>query len=237
MGSKIVRMYQDFWAHFCRIVHGNTVLPSHNAQLTFKQIGSKLSLSTPIALISWPCEKDPSGTVDIIVYYEMTVDQITTRIQRVASSKACVFYFHGGVASSPSAQILRFEYEPTRGMNDGDPLFHAQLGGKKIIIREDLPEPLQSRWPYSDQPKSAITSYVHIPTPRMLLPDLLCLIVADYLRDRVHDLVKDARAPLSDLTGMVCDELYAGLEFWNQIPVSNWYRRAPIPPATIHVRR
>jgi len=231
MGLKIVDKYQDFWAHFCRVVRGHTVVPSHNAQLTFKQIGSTLSLSSPIALISWPCKKDPSGTIDIIVYYEMTVAQITKKVQRIASSKACVFYFHGGVDSSPSAQILRFEYEPAIGMDNGDPLFHVQLGGKTVINRKNLPEPLQSRWPYRDQPKSAITSYVHIPTPRMLLPDLMCFIVADYLRDRVHDLVKNARTTLSDLTGLVCDESYAALEFWNQIPVSNWYRRGIVTPA------
>lgn len=237
MGLKIVGMYQDFWAHFCRIVHGHTVFPSHNAQLTFKEIGSKLSLSRPIALISWPCEKGPGGTIDIIVYYEMTLAQITNKIQRIASSEACVFYFHGGIDSRPPAQILRFEYEPARGMDDGDPLFHVHLGGETVIVRENLPVPLQSRWPDEYQPESAVTSYVRIPTPRMLLPDLMYFIVADYLRGRVHDLVKNVGTTLSDLTGMVSDESYAALDFWNQIPASNWYRRAPIPPAAIHVRR
>lgn len=228
MGSQIVRAYLDFWAGFCNIVQGHTVVPSHNAPLPLKEDGRRVFLSSPIALISWPCKKDPSGTIDIVVYYEMTVEQIARRVQRITSSKAYVLYFHGGIGTSPLVQILRFEYEPACGMDDGDPLFHVQLGGKRVISRNQLPELLQRRWTYRNQPISAIESHVHIPTPRMLLPDLLCFIVADHLRGRVHDLVDHTRRTIAELSSIVCDESYARPEFWDQIPAPNWYRRAPV---------
>jgi hypothetical protein len=110
-------------------------------------------------------------------------------------------------------------------MDDGDPLFHAQLGSKTMIDKKSLPELLQKRWKYQGHQRSANDSHVRIPTPRMLLPDLLCFIVADHLRGLVHKVVEKTRQPLAELTKVVCDESYLGREFWNHIPAPNWYRR------------
>jgi hypothetical protein len=72
----------------------------------------------------------------------------------------------------------------------------------------------------------------------MLLPDLLCFIVADHLRDRVHEVLERTRGTLTQLTRLVCDDSYLGREFWNHIPAPNWYRRTLIPPVqAIHRRR
>jgi len=232
MESDIVRVYRDFYACFCRIVQGLTVVPNHNAALGFRPSQSTLSLSSPICLISWPCAKDPSNNVDIVVNYQMTLAQQGTKnVCPIESSKASVLYFLGGIEKRPSVHILRFDYHPSIGMNDGDPLFHAQIGGKMDLSPKCLPKHLQDRWRYGDKPKSVIESHVHIPTPRMLLPDLLCFIVADHLRCRVHDLVEDARRPLEALAKLVSDDSYRGLVFWAQISASNWYRRSSMPSA------
>lgn len=156
-------------------------------------------------------------------------DRMESRAQgvdHITSSNGAVLYFLGGVGSSPPVQIVRFEYDPSCGMDDGDPLFHAQLGSKTMIYRQSLPELLQKRWKYQGDQRSANDSHVRIPTPRMLLPDLLCFIVADHLRGLVHKVVERTREPLTQLTKLVCDESYLGREFWNHIPAPNWYRRA-----------
>ncbi len=236
MGWEIVNLYQQFWAGFRLIVGDRRVVPSQGASLAFEQTGSTFLLSSPIGLISWPCRKDPSNKVDIVVKYQMTVVRKPRGVHHITSSNGAVFYFLGGIGSSPPVQVVRFEYEPSCGMDDGDPLFHAQLGSKTRICMQSLPELLQKRWKYQGHQRAANDSHVRIPTPRMLLPDLLCFIVADHLRGRVHDVIERTRGTLAQLTKLVCDDSYLGREFWNHIPTPNWYRCALIPSAqAVHV--
>jgi hypothetical protein len=223
MGWEIINLYQKFWMGFHVIIRDRRVVPT--ATLAFKQIGGTFILSSPIGLISWPCRKDPSNKVDIVVEYQMTVVQHPKGVHHVKSSTGTVLYFLGGIGSRPPVQIVRFEHDPSCGMDDGDPLFHAQLGSKTGISIQILPEVLQKRWKYQNHQKSSNDSHVRIPTPRMLLPDLLCFIVADHLRGRVHAVVEKTSESLTQLTKLVCDESYMGREFWNHIPAPNWYRR------------
>jgi hypothetical protein len=225
---------QKFWTTFCKIIGtGHLIYPAHNEgglrflRETINSSTKRVWLENPICLQSWPCKGHPSNTVDIVICYEMTVT-VGAQIPRcrIVESKAQVVYFLGGVRANPlEVQVFRFDYHPRTGLSEGDPLFHLQLGDKKLITKALLPPPLRKSWTRPQHHVSAPGSHVRVPTARMLLPDVLCYLVADHLRGEVHDLVDKTRPTVTHLTDLVTDIAIAEKRFYQFTTATKWYRR------------
>lgn len=228
------QLCEEFWTAFCRLIgHQHLVYPQHNeGGIRFSRHAKNptlqdISLKEPICLLSWPCKRAGSGRIDIVLDYTMTVQIPHGKITR---SEARVIYFPGGIAASPDVEVFRFDYHPETGLPAGDPVFHLQFNDNAPITEQQLPPHLRVRWRYKQPPQPALNTHVRIPTSRMLLPDILCCLVADHLRGQtcnVHKLVAKTQRTVADLTKLVTDTGIAERRFWQYTAATKWYRRGP----------
>ncbi len=235
MPRRIISVFQEFYDKFCRVVPQNHILiPRHNGTiLRFDEAGQldagkQLSLHNPIFFRDWPCKKYSGRVVDIVLDYRMVVRKTGGSAVRIVESSALVAYFAGGLAAEQPVQVFRFDYHPKVGLQAGDPLFHLQFDSTPVS-KDCLPVRMRRHWPYQNsEVKPQFVSHVRVPTARMLLPDLLCFIVADHLRDGlVHILVKKAEDTMGKVAGFICDDSLVTRQFWDSVPASNWYCHCP----------
>ena len=234
MANPLIDLFHDFYNKFRLVVPRNyKFFPEHNESIIFKpygqiETGQELRLGSYICFQNWPCRKDPDRVVDIILDYKTTVTRVGKRSFRVMESQAFIAYFSTGTTVKQRLPGLRFDYHPQTGLEAGDPLFHLQFDGWSID-QDRLPVGMKKRWSSGElplKPDPEFLSHVRVPTPRMLLPDLLCFIVADHLRGEkglVHALVKETKDTLKKVTDLVCDVSIRPDEFWDHSATPNWY--------------
>jgi len=228
----VIELYKEFWVKFSNVIRSDLkglVYPTSQEPFNFTMQGELregqcVKMVKPICFRKLDCKK-PTPSVDVVVEYEDKIKKIGNKI-RIIESKSVVSYFFGGIEKKPiSFQSIRFDYHPYEPgcMQSGDPLFHAQFHPDDIM-KDTLPEFMKKHWQYSKtviEPQNYM--HVRIPTSRMLLPDILCFIVADHLRDKVHNLIDETRGIIIKFADIIGNNDFNIQKYYHYSSTHKWY--------------
>lgn len=199
--------YSDFWIQFQKVMHGLSGAcqchPRGELWLEPNDTADRehgFFLKEPILLKGLPC-KSLTGHLDAIIDYEERFPKRPFDVP--ARTSINVHYYLRAFGNNHIAQqlySLRFDYHPGIGSEDGDPITHAHINSEQP---RKLPAPYRAvEFEQNGSVDGAcfkLLGYGRMPTPRMPLPGVLCLLIADHFRSGVRILIDKTRGALNSV--------------------------------------